>query len=392
MKRWIIRILSVLIVFLVVGYFFAKSYVTKNFIVAKIEKSINSRVQIEDLNVSFYGFSGSAELSNVIITERDSNADDKIPHDDREKIDSGDLTFETAKFDVSIWDVFSKEILVEEINLDGVVINCALDEDGDASIESLFINVNPKKLETINNAKIILDGVFGFKSLESGADYGKFIPVGEADVTLFNASNGDLEPDMVLTLTVDSESYLTSDIPMAKGIWNAAKYVNKLGIEMIQIPSKAKFKNDQSFKVAYKLAKSTLLEPLSIKIEDWELELLSQSWLETGNDQHQIGVKLHIGKIISGALDSLLRNTSKLGGVISDFAGVESMLEDGRLALHLESSGDLSNPDVSLKNDFAKPGVELLEGVLKRDKDEIKEEVKKHLKKKGRDLLKGFLK
>ena len=248
-------------------------------------------------------------------------------------------------------------------------------------------------METVNNAKITVDGVFDFKSLESGVDYGKFIPTGEADVTLFNTANGDLEPDMVLTLTVDSESYLTSDVPMAKGIWNVAKYINKLGIQMIQIPSKVKFKNDQSFKVAYKLAKSTLLDPLSIKVKDWELELLSQSWIETGNDQHQIGVKLHIGKVISGALDSLLANTSKLGGAISDFTGVgPSLLEDGRLALHLESSGDLSDPNISLKNDFTKPGIDLLEGVFKKNKDDIKDDMKEQLKEKGMDLLKGFLK
>ncbi len=437
----------------VAGYFFAKSYITKDYVVAKLEKSINSRVQVDDLNVSFYGFSGSVQLDDVIITKRDINADDKVPHDERDKIDGGDVLIKTAKFDISIWDVFSKEILVEEILLDAVTINCTIDEEGDASIEDLFgkpdrkkrskrkkkkfnaksnekfvakindlhltnidinlivektqlevkgrgvnlhllnINVKPKELEKINDARITLDGTFDLKSLDTGADYGKIVTTGQADVTLFNTEHGDLEPDMVLTLSLDSDSYLTSDIPMVKGIWNTAKYANKLGGDMLQIPDKAKFINDQSVKVSYKLAKSTLLEPLSIKVKDWELELLAQSWIETGNDQHEIGVKFHIGRAISGMLSGLVENSSTLGGVVGDLlGGGEALLDDGRLALHIESKGDLSKPKIKLKNDFAKPANVLLDGLLNKGEGGVRDNIENQLKEKGLDLLKGFLK
>lgn len=450
MKGWIIRILVVLLVILTGGYFFAKSYITKDFVVAKIEKSINSRVQIENLDVSFYGVGGSVQLENVIIAKRDSNADDKTPHDQRDPIDAGDVLIETAKFDVSIWDIFSKEILVEDIHLDVVTVNCTIDEEGDMSIEDLFgkpdkekrkkkkkfnakenekfvakindlhltnatinlivektqlevkgggvnlhllnINVNPKELEKINDAKVTLDGVFDLKSLDTGVDYGKIIADSEADVTLFNTESGDLEPDLVLTVSLDSDSYLTSSIPMVKGVWNAAKYVNKLGINVLQIPSKAKFKNDQSVKIAYKLAKSTLLEPLSIKVKDWELELLEGSWLETGSDQHEIGIKFHIGRAISGSLNGLLEKPSKLGGAVGDFlSGGEALLDNGRLALHIESTGDLSKPKVRLKNEFASPANDLIDGVLRGSKGRIRDNIENKLKEKGMDLLKGFL-
>jgi len=447
MKRWIIRVLLVLIVFVAAGYFFAKSYITKDFVVEKMEKSINSRVQIEDISVGFNGLSASVQLNNVLIAKRDDVANEKIPHEERDTIDAGDLTIQTAKFNVSIWDAFSKEILVKEINLDGVIVNCTIDENGDVSIEELFakpdkkkkkkrkkfnanenkkfvtkinevhltnteinliveksqlevkgsnvnlhmlnINVNPKKLETINDAKITLDGVFDIKSLDNGVDYGKIIPIGEADVTLFNSSSGDLEPDMVLTLTVDSDSYLTSDIPMVKGVWKAAEYVNKLGIDLLQIPNRAKFKNDQSVKVAYKSAKSTLLQPLSIKVEDWELELLGESWFHTGNEQHKIGVKFHIGRALSGAVDGLLGEASKLGGLLDDLTKGSKLLEDGRLALHIESSGALSKPKITLKNDLAVAPMDLIDGFL-HEKDNLRDNVKDKLKEKGKDLLKGF--
>jgi len=67
MKRWIIRALLVLIVIFAGGFFFAKSYITKGFVVEKVEKAINSRIQMEDLSVGFNGFRVSVELNNVLI-------------------------------------------------------------------------------------------------------------------------------------------------------------------------------------------------------------------------------------------------------------------------------------------------------------------------------------
>ena len=447
MKRWVIRVLVVAIVLVAGGYFFAKSYITKDFIVEKVEKAINSRVQIEDLSVGFNGLSASIELKNVLVAKRDNLASEKVPHSDREKIENGELSIETAKFNVSIWDAFSKEILVKKINIDGVIIDCTLDENGDVSIEELFakpdkkkkkkkkkfnaqdnkkfitkinevhltnvdvnlvikktqlsvkgrgvnlhmlnINVNPKKLDSVNDAKITLDGVFDLMSLKNDTDYGKIIPIGEAEVTLFNSENGDLEPDMVLALTLDSESYITSDIPVMKGVWKAIEQINKLGINILNIPNKAKFQNDQSVKVAYKLSKSTLLQPLSIKVKDWELELLENSWIKTGDEQHHIGVKFHISKALSGTLSGLLGESS-LGGLLSDLTEGSALLEEGRLALHLESSGLLSKPKIALKNDFSVAPMDLIDGFF-QEKDNLKENVEKKLKEKGKDFLKGLL-
>jgi len=321
---------------------------------------------------------------------------------------------------------------VKEINLDGVTINCTLDENGDASIEELFakpnedksqkakskkfnaqdnkkfitkinevhltnvdinlvvektklevkgrdvnlhmlnINVNPKKLDSVNDA-----------------NYGKIIPTGEADITLFNTVNGDLEPDMVLSLMIDADSYLTSDIPMVKGVWKSAQYVNKLGNDMLQIPNKAKFKSDQSIKVAYKLAKSTLLQPLSIKVKDWELEFLENSWLHTGDEKHQVGVKFHVGKALSGTIDSLLGESSQLSGLLGDLTEGSALLEDGRFALHIESSGLLSKPKISLKNDLNVAPMDLIDGFL-NEKNNLRDNVEKKLKEQGKELLKGL--
>lgn len=450
MKKWTIRIVLFLLVLMVAGFFFAKSYLTRDYLVAEIEKSINSRIQIKDIDVNLYGLSGTVDLNDVIITQRDNAADQKIPHDERVPIEKGDIYLKSTTFNISIWEILSKKILVERINMDGITLNLTLYENGDTSIQKLFakpesndteveetkifnakenedfvttinqinltnvdinlivektqlavkgrgiyvnlidINVNPKKLDTVNNAKIKVGGTFDLQSLDSNVEYGKVISSGESDLTLFNTANGDLEPEMVIALTVDSDSYLTNKVPSLSKIWGTADMLNRFGIKALKIPEKAKFKNDQSVRVGYKLGVSTLLDPLTIKVNDWELEALSQSWLGSGNDQHMLGVKLYVGEEISNKLGGLL-GSSKAGGILGKLAGggiAESLIENGRLTLHVESSGELSNPQIRIKNKLAQPAEDLIDGLLGGEGADEEDP----LKKAGKDLLKGLFK
>lgn len=421
----------------------AKSFITRDFIVSKIEKSINCRMQLEDIDINLFGLSGTVDLDGVILAKRDELANSKVPHDEREAIEEGEIHLETVSFDISIWEIFSKQILVERIMIDGVVLNATLYENGDTSLEELFakpakvkkvgvkkfnarenekfvttinevslknvdvnlvvektqlsvkgkggyvhlldIDVNPKRLEAVNDAKIRVGGEFELRSLGNGHLYGKIISAGESVVTLFNSENGVLEPDMVMSLTVNSDSYLSARVPALGGIWNAADSLSRMGLSLLKLPEKAKFKNDQSVKVAYKLGRATLLDPLSIKVGDWELEALEHSWLGTGDDQHLLGVKLHVGKSVSNKLSGVLAGDTARG-VLGKLVGgdaVGSLFEGGKLAIHVESSGDLSDPKIRLKNDIGKPAEKLIDGLMGDDK--------KDLKKVGKDLLKSFL-
>lgn len=449
MKKWILRIICLVIVLVIAGFFFAKSYLTRDYLVAAIEKSINSRIQVKDIDVNLYGLSGTVDLNEVIISQRDHAANQKIPHDQRDTIEKGDVYLKSVSFDISIWEILSKKILVEKINFDGVTLNLSLYENGDTSIEKLFakpdrdksekpkkfnanenetfvttinqinltnidlnlivdktqllvkgrgvylnlldINVNPKQLDTVNNAKIKVGGTFDLQSLDSKQDYGKIISTGESDLTLFNAENGDLEPDMIISLTVDSESYLTSRVPALSKIWKTADVLNKFGIKSLKIPEKAKFKNDQSVRVGYKLGISTLLDPLTIKVNDWELKALAQSWLGSGNDLHKLSVKLHVGEAIVNKLGGLLGKSALASGILGQLSGgsgAESWLEDGKLTLHVESSGKLSNPKIRIKNELAEPAGNLIDSLInggaKGEGDP--------LKKAGKELLKGLFK
>jgi hypothetical protein len=449
MKKWILRIIFLLIVLTIAGFFFAKSYLTRDYLVAAIEKSINSRIQVKDIDVNLYGFSGTVDLNDVIITERDDLASEKIPHDKRDPIENGDIHLDSVTFDISIWEILSKKILVEKIDFDGVTLNLTLYENGDTSIEKLFakprserdeiekpkkfnakenekfittineinltnvdlnlivektqlmvkgrgvylnlldINVNPKQLDTVNNAKIKVGGTFDLQSLDSKQDYGKIISSGESDFTLFNGENGDLEPDMVISLTVDSESYLTSRVPALSKIWKTADMLNKFGIKSLRIPEKAKFKNDQSVRVAYKLGVSTLLDPLIIKVNDWELQALAQSWIGSGNNMHMLGVKLRVGEAISNKLGGLLAKSSAASSILGKLtggSGADSWLENGKFTLHVESSGELSNPKVTIKNKLALPAGNLIESLLNGSAGDKEDSLEKSAK----DLLKGL--
>ncbi|MGJ8657817.1 MAG: DUF748 domain-containing protein [Akkermansiaceae bacterium] len=441
MKKWLLRIFLLLIVITIAGFFFAKSYLTRDYIVAAIEKSINSRVQVKDIDVNLYGLRGTVDLNEVIITQRDESADQKTPHDDREPIEKGDIFMKSASFNISIWEILSKKILVEKINFDGVTLNLTLYEEGDTSIEKLFakpnhdksdkqkkfnakeneqfittineitltnvdlnlivdktqlavegrgvnlhlldIDVNPKQLDTVNDAKITLQGTFDIHPLGKSEDYGKIVVNGESDITLFNTENGDLEPDMVLALTIGSDSYLTNKVPVISKISQAGDLLKKF----LKVPEKLRFKNDQSVRVSYKLGISTLLDPLSIKIEDWKLQVLADSWIGSGNDMHFLGVKLYVGEAISSKLGGFLSNSSAVGGLLGKLSGGESLLEDGKLTLHLESSGELSKPKIRMKNKLAGPAEGLIDSFL--GGSDGKEDP---LREAGKDLLKGFLK
>ena len=445
-----LRILALLIVICVVGFFLAKSFITRDYIVAAIEKSINSRVQIEEVDLDFYGLRGTVTLSNVIIAQRDENAEKKIPHDERDELKTGDIILESTRFNISLWEILSKEILLEAIKVDGVRLSLTLYENGDLSMDELFskpgrkkkrvktektdkfnakdnekfittineinltdieinlvveksqlrligsnvnlhlldINVNPQELESVNDATIKLGGQFVIKSSDTGLEYGKIIANGDSNFTLFNTENGDLEPDMIVGLTVDSDSYLTKDIPAITKVEKAADLLKKIRITPPSLPEKVSFKNDQSVRVAYKLGMITLLDSLSVKVEKWELELLADSWLETGSDLHHFGVKLFASDSLSEKVGGFLEKSSKVRGLLGELTGEDSLLEDGRLALSIESKGELSDPKIRVKNKFIPSSGDLLDSLF----DSRGGSSRDNLKEQGKSLLRGLLK
>jgi len=78
----------------------------------------------------------------------------------------------------------------------------------DANLSISDIEVNIKKLETLNDGKIQVQANMGLYSIDKAAEYGKLGINGDAALTLFNSESGDLEPDMEIDLVMSPDSYL----------------------------------------------------------------------------------------------------------------------------------------------------------------------------------------
>ena len=193
---------------------------------------------------------------------------------------------------------------------------------------------------------------------------------------------------MIVGLTVDSDSYLTKDIPAITKVEKAADLLKKIRITPPSLPEKVSFKNNQSVRVAYKLGMITLLDSLSVKVEKWELELLADSWLETGSDLHHFGVKLFASDSLSEKVGGFLEKSSKVRGLLGELTGEDSLLEDGRLALSIESKGELSDPKIRVKNKFIPSSGDLLDSLF----DSRGGSSRDNLKEQGKSLLRGLLK
>jgi len=450
MKKWLIRIAILLLVVVGGVFFFAKSYMTKDYVVEKLEKSINSRVQIGELKVSFLG---EVELIDVIITERDQNADNEVPHDDREALAAGKLMIKSVKFRLSFGEIISRKLSIDSIDIDGVVAKLEMLEDGSLDIEALFdkpgdekkeekkfnakdhddfvteikeinltnvdadlivqktqllfqargaemkvsdIQVNPKQLETLNDAKINVSCELSLFSLDQNTEYGKLGITGDTTLTVFNTQSGDLEPDMKIDLVLSPDSYLTTKIPLISKMWDVVwksfDVIAKLTKDKVTLSDRAEFRGNQKIALTYKLGKIDLIDTFSVHMSDWEVSVLGGSEFNTGTDLHRADMKLYVAEKISKRISGLLSKSKGLGKILgrltgskeSDQKGDSSWMENGRIFLLVESSGSLSKPNIKIKNSILGSVQGGLEGLLdNKNRDKIKQ---------GADLLKGFLK
>lgn len=448
MKKWFIRVFILFLV--VVGglFFFAKSYMTKNYLVEKLEKSINSRVQVGDLKVSFLG---EVELVDVVITERDENADNKVDHDDREPLADGNLMIKSVKFRLSFGEIISRKLSIDSIDIDGVVAKLEMLEDGSLDVESLFdkpdkkkvkkekrfnakehdefvteikeinltnvdadlvvretrllfqvrgaevrvsdIRVNPKELDSVNDAKINLACELNLFSLNENVEYGKLGVTGATTLTIFNTESGDLEPDMKIDLVLSPDSYLTTKVPLISNmwdmVWKSLDVLARVTKGKVSLSDKAEFRENQKVSLTYKLGKVDLLDSFSVHMSDWEVKVLGGSEFNTGTDLHRADFRLYVASKVSKTLSGLLSRSKSLGKLLGKMTGggageqsQSSWMEGGRIFIEVESSESLSKPKIKIKNSILSPMQGALDGLLdKKNGDKLKQ---------GADLLKGL--
>jgi hypothetical protein len=412
MKKWLLigfMLIAVLMVALTAIY---RALLSKDFLISKIEASINSRVQIGELGVSLFSIPARVVIANVIVAERDDVVRHGLPHDQRSRLESGEFRIKEVSFDVSLKELFSKEIKVSQLNVVGAHADLVMNETGELNIEKLFaappgtsekndkkglnakdspgfvaaldrlilkdasfdmvikktglemigrdvnldlsdIKVNPNALELVNEAHMQLDAHFeAFSSKKGRLKYGQIGLKGPARVRLFDPATGALAPDAEIDFMIDPSSYVSTKAPYVVKLYEVTEQLAKLGLQSKPLPEKLTFGRERKLKASHAQNKIDLHEPVSMVMDDWELVFEGGSWVELGSEEHRSGVRLIASAKVS---DFVRKHLIKVTEIVPEKS--RSTLEDeliaqwfveNRLNLKASTHGALSDPGVKL--------------------------------------------
>lgn len=289
MKKWAVIVAVAVVLLGVTLVVTSKMFLTKNYLVSELERSIDSRVQIGELEVKLFGGPARVTIKDVIIAERDDLARDEVPHDERPPIDDGAIKISEISFDVSLWELISKRIKVEQLAVSGLKASVVMDEDGKLNVEQLFaeppkekrarerrekkegfnakenedfvtelkslvikdtefsmviektglviegrdvnialtdIKVDPNALEQVNEAHLQFSAHMDvFSNEKERKKFGQISLDGPARVKLFDPATGDLEPDAEVDFSIADDSYVSTQVPYVEKLWSATEKV-----------------------------------------------------------------------------------------------------------------------------------------------------------------------
>lgn len=414
-----------------------KSLVDEDYLAEKLEKSINSRVEIGDVSLSLFSSPARLSLSQVHLSPRDG------------KDKRAGVKIDQVELNVSFWQLFFHHIDISKITVKRAEITSVYFEDGSTSLGEMFrkpkrkkhrgaggrttgrdeggfnvfdqkdfvtslgglviedskvditiektglrirgedlrlvlssIKVDPKNLRATNTARLTLNSLVRVHSTK-GWHYGDLNLAGTASVRVFNPETGNTEPDIEGRIDLNPGSWLNTRVPVISSAWNSLSILEKVGVKVAKLPDRATFGRSRAVAAHYHKGKITVREPLSIWVGDWELAALAGSWLQTETDQHEIHAELLASVNASERFLRLIRALVKLVPkkaadlLVKDIE--DKLFRDGRLIVKVKSSGDFSDPKV-------RP-VDGVPDVIK----EAKKAGKDALKDKAGDILRGLL-
>jgi len=413
MKKWLIigaAVLALLGVALVVTY---RALLSRDFLVERIEASINSRVQVGDLGVSLFSVPAKVVIRDVILADRDDAARQGVPHDERAKLEEGRIRIEEIRFDLSLRDLISKQIKVSELKLAGAHFEMVMNEAGELDIEELFaappdkprkdkakqdkagggadfvtelerllikdasftlriektglevvgdgvkldlsdIRVDPSALEKVNEAKLEFAAKLeAFSTSKGRLKYGQLGLEGPARVRLFDPATGALAPDAEIEFAIHPDSHVSSKAPYLKKLWEVTDTLVKIGLKAEPLPDRLTFGRERVLSASYSRNRIDLRKPVSLQMEDWELVLDGGSWVELGTEQHRSSVWLIAGEKVSGFVAGHLAKLTEIAPAEAR-AGLQAELlgkvfVDDRLTLQVATHGPLSDPKAKLQ-------------------------------------------
>ncbi|MDC0087926.1 AsmA family protein [Akkermansiaceae bacterium] len=428
------------------GIVLRKSFINKDYLVDQIEDSINSDVEIGDIDFSILGSPANLTLKDVSFSPKGGG--------------EAPVKIKELSVSVGLMDLFKKHIDVSSILIRGAQISAVFREDGSNSLEELFedpdeetkkakkkekkkpsssaskkekndgggfnafdqddfvatlgrfhivdsevkvtieetglklhctdvnidlssIKVDPKKLNKTNSADLKIDLSISIESEENG-HYGDLHLSGESQTTVFDPVTGDIEPNVMGDISLGDESWLNTQVPVVKEVWEKLDVLEKVGLKVPTLPEQATFGRSKAIAIHYHVGKLTFLKSISIWVGDWEIAALAESWLQIETDQHMIQAELLASETSSKRFSGLIeKGVKRLPREIREKVGEDihtQLIRDDRILVAVQSSGDLSEPKV-------RPT-----GAAVDFKDSLKDAGKDYLKEKGKSLLKGLLK
>ncbi len=221
-----IAIVALVVVGSTILVFQLRSYVSKDYFVELIEESINSRVEIGEVDFSWVNPT-SIKIHQVRLAERDSLVEEKVAHDKRPKLKHSAIYLETLGLQVSLADIFERKVDVSEIFIAGADIELVMLKDGSMNLSHLFQKPEGEEDEETKSKKQKDSEKEEVKSFNA-KDQSEFVTL------LRRAEIKDSEVSIVieesgLRVNVSGLNLLTKDIRVDP---NALDTVNQASIEL----------------------------------------------------------------------------------------------------------------------------------------------------------------
>jgi hypothetical protein len=244
-------------------------------------------------------------------------------------------------------------------HLNGGVLKMMVEKSGaviEVKIHELAfsdIDVNPYDLEAGNTAVMNLDCTVAVDDPARNLRFTEMhVGIG-GGITPFDAATGHLNPDMKYDVIFHQGSYVQS-MPLMEKLGNSMDELQKIGLKLEELGQKEVLREDRQARVGYRDKRIRLLDELVLPFDNYQLTLAKQSWLETGDSEHEFrGNMLIARELTAKALDGVEEYVrGRVGDNVADVARklVDPILEENQISLDFRSKGALGKPNIKIDN------------------------------------------
>ncbi len=251
------------------------------------------------------------------------------------------------------------------------------------------LDVIPQDLANHNS----VDLKFDFRLLVKGAsgeDQAGLFLSSSGKIQPFDTNTGEVNPNLSYTVRLLKGSFITG-FAVFDALAGGLPILNSLNLKSEKIAQRADLVRDVAMSLGYTKGRVTFKDSPLFPTQNYDLSILSGTWIQLTNNTHQMKGKILATKEESErviqSFDKALQTNLK-GADTTAFRNevLGKILENGRFALPFRSSGDLKKPQVTL--DLELPSIRsLLKGAATQA---LKDTLQKNVPKEGAEVLKKF--